>query len=293
MQATVAASHNDEPPPVHVFQSGRYQLPPLRPYFRDLWSRRRFAVELARTGIKASHADSVFGSAWLVLNPLLLALVYFMLVQILGGKGGLQGIDAFLYIVSGLFLYTFVSGGLSSGASSVVQGSRLMLNIAFPRLLLPMSAVLTAWRRFLPTLVVLVIMHAVVVHELHWQYLWAIPLFGLTVIFTMGVAAFFGAVQVYFRDMGQFLPYFLRIWLYLSPVIWSISHSPGVFEQFKLVNQYLNPLYSLIGGWNEALIEGRTPPPVMWVMGTLWSVAALVIGCLYFMSRERDFAVRI
>ena len=105
------------------------------------------------------------------------------------------------------------------------------------------------------------------------------------------------AIQVYFRDTTSFLPYFLRIWLYVSPVLW-FPEEP----QERLVNAGLgwlheamifNPLYSLIGGWSDLALRSQVPELKIWIAAVLWAAVALVGGSLFFMSRERDFAVRI
>ena len=67
----------------HVYEPHSVGLPPLRSYMRELWRRREFAVELSRTQLREQHYNTVFGQLWLVLNPMLLALVYFILVDIL------------------------------------------------------------------------------------------------------------------------------------------------------------------------------------------------------------------
>ena len=113
-------------------------------------------------------------------------------------------------------------------------------------------------------------------------------LFFLT-IFSLGIAAFFATVQVYFRDATSFLPYFNRIWLYASPVLWLIDSIGARFRSLATIN----PLYSLLGGYSEALTEGHVPALSVWITAASWSVASLAIGSFYFMSRERDFAVRI
>ena len=72
---------------VHVFEPYRYALPKLGPYFRDVWARRQFATHMASSTLKGQHFDSFFGQFWLVLNPMLLALVYFLLTSVLAGAG--------------------------------------------------------------------------------------------------------------------------------------------------------------------------------------------------------------
>src|SRR3954469_20995698 len=141
----------------HVYEPHRVGLPPIGPYIRELWRRREFAYELSRTKLQSQHFDTVFGKLWLVLNPLLLALVYFILVDIL--RRGHSPPGFFAHLVAGIFAYYFVSGAVRDGARSVVSGGRLVLNTAFPRTLLPLSTVVTSLRRFLPTFLIYIPIH--------------------------------------------------------------------------------------------------------------------------------------
>ena len=124
-------------------------LPPLRSYLRELWRRREFAYELARTKLREQNFDTVFGQLWLVLNPLLLALVYFILVDILRASDS-RNSEFFAHLVAGLFAFMFIHNAMTVGVRSVTKGGRLILNSAFPRALLPLSAVITAFMRFMP-----------------------------------------------------------------------------------------------------------------------------------------------
>jgi teichoic acid transport system permease protein len=272
---------------VHVYEPHRAGLPRLGPYLRELWRRRAFASELSRTTMRAANTTTVFGQLWLVINPLLLAAVYFVLVTIL--RGGDSDGDFFAYLVAGLFAFYFVSGAISTGAASVVGGGKLLLNTSFPRLLLPLSAVRTAFGRFLPTLVIYLPIHLALGLPWRWTMLLAVGFLAMMVVFATGMAMIFATAQVYFRDTASFLPYFIRIWLYLSPILWYPVQVPDEIKDFMV----LNPLYPMIGGWSELLRGDEIPQVSWWVAGTLWAVAAFVAGSLFFMSREREFAVRL
>ncbi|NCT91320.1 ABC transporter permease [Cellulomonas sp. APG4] len=271
---------------LQVYEPHKAGLPRFGPYFRDLVDRLPFAAEFSRSGIRAANTQTVFGQLWLVLNPLLLACVYYILVAILTRRGGMEFLA---HIVGGLFVYYFVSNSISTGASSVTGGGRLIMNMAFPRLLMPMAAVRTAFFRFLPTVPVYLLIHTLGGGVWSPTMLLGLVFLGMLVVFGIGMAAFVAALQVYFRDTSSFLPYFLRIWLYLSPVLWYPQDAPERFADLMV----LNPLYSMIGGWTETTLQGVVPPVEMWVAGSLWAVVALVAGSLFFMSRERDFAVRL
>jgi ABC-type polysaccharide/polyol phosphate export permease len=277
-------------PSVHVYEPHKVGLPPLRPYFKALWERREFAAEMSRTGIRAANTNTFFGQVWLVLNPLLLAAVYYLLVDIIAGGQGKEGAGArFAHMCGGLFVFYYFSSAMLSGAASVVGGGKLLMNMSFPRMLLPLAALRTAFFRFLPTMIVYLAIHLVTGQSWHWVMLLA-PVFLICLtVFAAGMGMIFGALQVYFRDTTSFLPYFVRIWLYLSPVLWYADQAPAKFKGFI---QY-NPLYSLIGGWTDLLVRGDVPETKMWIGAVVWAVLAAVVGSLFFMSREREFVVRL
>ncbi|MEU4390553.1 ABC transporter permease [Kribbella sp. NPDC023855] len=277
-------------PSVHVYEPHKVGLPKLSPYFRALWQRREFAAEMSRTGIRAANTNTFFGQVWLVLNPLMLAGVYYVLVDILSGGASKDDASArFVHLCAGLFAFYYFSGAMTTGAASVVGGGKLLMNMSFPRMLLPLSALRTAFFRFLPTLIVYGAIHLIMRQPLKWQMLLAPIFLFLLTVFAAGMAMIFAALQVYFRDTTSFLPYFVRIWLYLSPVLWFAEDAPKKFQAFI----QFNPLYSLLGGWTDLLVRGSIPEPKIWIGATVWAVAAALIGGLFFMSREREFVVRL
>ena len=285
-----ATARRDESPPIQVYAPHKVGLPDMRQYVRDLLARREFAVELSRATMRAGYSVTFFGRLWLVLNPLLLALVYYILVDLLSNR---SGGDFLVHLVGSLFFFYFISGCLTSGAGSVTGGGKLIATMAFPRLLMPLSAVRSAFFRFLPTMVVYAVFHLGFQQPLRWQMLLAAVFLLLATIFGIGVASIFATLQVYFRDTASFLPYFVRIWLYLSPVLWypedAVRHLGRTGAHFALIN----PLHSLIGGWTDLLVRGVVPPASVWLAATAWSVLAFVVGTLFFISREREFAVRL
>jgi teichoic acid transport system permease protein len=270
-----------------VFEPHRVGLPPLRPYLRELWRRRHFMFGLARADLRLQHFNTMFGQLWLLINPLLLALVYFLLVTIV--RGGSRGSEFFAHLMLGLFTFRFVSRSIREGAGAVVGGGRLILNTAFPRILLPLSSVLTGAMRFAPTLLLYAVAHVVLGLPVGLQLLWAIPIFALIAVFTTGATMLVATVQVYFRDLKYFLRYFLRIWLYTSPVIYYVEDVPDRFR--AIMNA--NPLYPLLGSLSDTVNQGHNPSATLLAYGFAWAVGSLVIGFLFFVSREREFAVRL
>lgn len=271
----------------HVYEPHKAGLPPLRPYFRSVWQRRHLAYELARANLRSQNYNTAFGQLWLVLNPLFLGLVLFALVTIV--RGGSRGPEFLAHLMLGLFTFRLVSMSVKHGAKSVTSGGKLILNMSFPRALLPIESVIRAFMRFLPSMIVYAVVHVAVGLGFDPHVLWAIPILALMTVFSLGLALLAAAAQVYFRDLANFLPYLTRIWLYSSPVLYYAWEVP---ERLKLL-LIANPLYPMLAALNEAVILGRTPSAGYLLASLAWAASALVIGALYFISREREFAVRL
>lgn len=279
--------HDEFSPERRVYEPHRIGLPPIGPYVRELWRRRQFAFELARTTLRAQHYNTVLGQLWLVVNPLLLAFVYFLLVDIVAG--GSRGQVYLANLMVCLFAFRFVSMSVSQGARSVVGGGRLILNTAFPRTLLPLASVLMAFMRFLPMLLVYAVVHVIVGLPIGPTLLWVLPIFVLFVVFASGAAMLVSALQVYFRDLRQFLPYFTRIWLYVSPVLYYVDEVPDRLKPIVA----LNPLYPLLGALSDVVNQGENPGLTFMLWGLGCATGAFILGALFFISREREFAVRL
>lgn len=290
--ATVSREREADFEPVyHQYTPHRAGLPPLIPYFRELWHRRPFAAEMSKATLRGANTSTFFGQAWLVLNPLLLATVYYLLVTIIRGKGDSMH---FLHLCLGLFAFNFVTTAATTGATSITTSGKLLINTAFPRLLIPLSAVRTAFFRFLPTFAVYFVFHLIFNRDYwHPRMLLAAYFLLMMVIFAMGLAAFFATLQVYFRDLRHFLPYVMRIWLYISPILWMPEMLARFDSKVLLTLVQINPMYAMLTGYTNLLQDGVWPDAYTWWSSAAWALGVAVIGFLYFISREREFAVRL
>jgi ABC-type polysaccharide/polyol phosphate export permease len=270
-----------------VYEPHRGGLPPMRPYLREVWRRRHFAIELARTDLRARHFNTTLGQLWLVVNPLLLAFVYFTLVTIV--RGGNRGTEFLAHLMLGLFAFRFVRSCIRQGARSVVGGGRLILNMAFPRTLLPLASVLTGLIRFVPMLLIYAVVHGIAGLPVGPHLLWAVPILAFLVVFASGATMLVAAVQVYFRDLREFLIYVLRILLFASPILYYADEVP---ERLRPVVS-ANPLYPMLGSLSDVVNQGETPSLGFFLASLAWAVGAFLVGALFFVSREREFAVRL
>ena len=218
-------------------------------YVSELWRRRDFVWFFARGNIKARNASTFLGLVWWVLNPLLLGLVYFFIF------GFIFPSDRDLaYLLSGMFVFHYSSQSLSGGAASIISNSKLLVNIRFPRLILPIAFLLESTFGFLASLVVfyaIVIPFAGVVPGP--EILLLLVALPLQILFNLGLAAASARLAVPFRDINNLIPYLNRIWLYTTPIIWPISMLTSMSETAQTLFR-LNPMFSIIALYRTALL---------------------------------------
>ena len=272
--------------PLQVYEPFRAGLPKLGRYWKSLWARRTFIKEYSKSELREQHFDSVFGQLWLVLNPLLLSGVYFILIVIIGGA---TDSARYAHLTASLFLFYLVSNSLTGGVKSVTAGQRLILNTAFPRIMLPISAVVIAIFKFLPTLIVLVAVKVVLGSPFTLEMLWAIPVLLITIFLALALAIAISCVNVYFRDIASFLPYLTRTLLYLSPILYEAS---ALKPSLKLIETF-NPLFPILDSWSRAMVHGQAPQLSSMLEGLAWATGIFFVGTYFFLSREREFAVRL
>jgi len=272
--------------PLQVYEPFRAGLPPLRKYWKSLWSRRTFISEFSRSELREQHFDSAFGQLWLILNPLLLSAVYFLLIVIIRGS---SDSTRYAHLTATLFLFYLVANSLTGGVKSITAGQRLILNTAFPRIMLPISAVVIAIIKFLPTLAVFLVIRTILGLPFSWQMLWAIPVLLIAMLLALGLAITISCINVYFRDITNFLPYMTRTLLYLSPILYEASDLNAKLKTLEL----FNPLFPILDSWSRALVHGQVPDISYLLISLGWAFGIFLIGTYFFLSREREFAVRL
>jgi teichoic acid transport system permease protein len=272
--------------PVTVYEPFRAGLPPMREYAVALWRRRTFISEFSRSQLREQNYGSVFGQLWLVINPLLLSAVYLLLIYVIGGS---SDATRFGHLTATLFLFYLISNSLTGGVKAITSGQRLILNTSFPRIMLPISATVIALFKFLPTVVVFMIIHALIGLPFSWQMLWAFPILLIALVMALGMAVLISCINVYFRDISSILPYLTRSLLYLSPILYEAENISESIKKFEIAN----PLFYLLDSWSRVVVHAEAPSMSGILHASVWAFGLLFIGSYVFLSRERDFAVRL
>lgn len=271
---------------VEVYEPFRAGLPPLGRYWRSLWARRSFINEYARSELHASHYDSVFGQLWLVLNPLLLSAIYFVMIRIISGSGDST---RYAHLTASLFLFYLISNAMNSGTRSITSSENLILNTAFPRIALPLSTTVVALFKFLPTIPVFLIIKFALGLDFGINMLWGSVIVVIALVFGLGIAILIATANVYIRDISNFLPYLNRVLLYLSPVLFEASSVDDSLSFLKFVN----PFFPILNTWSRAMVHNEALNWSEVGFAALWAFGIFLIGTYLFLSREREFAVRV
>ncbi len=267
-----------------VTASRRPSLSRWRAYVGDLWLRREFAWFLASGNLKARNASTALGLMWWVLNPLIMAGVYFLVFGFIFNAR--RGEEQYLaYLLSGMFAFNYLTMSMTGGANSVLANSKLLANIRFPRLILPVSALAEALYGFLASLLVYYVIAwpADGVRPTAWL-LFLPAVVVLQTVFNLGLASLTARLAVPFRDINNLIPHINRLWLYLSPIIWPMSFIAAKPEWFQSI-LVINPMYPFIVCYRTALM-GREFEPEMLVLAVVWTVVLSAVGILSFVRYE-------
>lgn len=275
----------------YVWEPHRSSMPPLGPYVRSLWGRRRFLAELARADLLGGRASTVLGGLWGVLDPLIQAAIYYFLFTIIRGGGDRP--DNFLpALIAGVLLFTLIRAALNDGGRSILKAKTLMLNSTFPRALLPLAAIYKSLVEFAPAVVVYAVIHVVSGAPVHVGLLYLPVLFVMQLVLSVGLAMLVATLTVYVRDMVNVINYTLRILMFASPIIYPLDLLEQSSNSFVRDGLVLQPVFSLFASY-QTIFLGSTPDPARLVQVLIWSVFFFVLGSWAFLSRERSFSVRL
>jgi teichoic acid transport system permease protein len=272
-----------------VYEPTASGLPALRAYLRDLWERRPLIWHLARTDLKAQNYETTLGQAWVVLDPLLMAAVYYLFRSVVSTESTASARNEILsHLIWGVFVFYYTSNCVLGGARSLTSGRALILNSSFPRAALPLYEIVKSAMNFLPTLAVYLVLHAVLGRPFGFGLVALPVMVAIQTALNVGLALLFAPLMVFFRDVRGLLPYITRVWLYTSPALYSVAELPPRYASWLR----WNPLYPFFAAY-EQVFAGRLPSIGYVVAACMWALLFLVVGALVFLTKERDFAIRI
>ncbi len=245
--------------------------------FREVWGRRRLIRYLVQADMKKKGADTLLGNLWWVIDPLMLMAVYVILVTVITAK---PQPDYPLFIFSAILPWKWFTATMGDAVGSVVGQERLIKQLHFPKLVLPVASVFSGVTSFAFGLIPLGALLIFFYSDRISPYLLLIPVIAFVqLVFSLGMATMVSAINVFYRDMGNAIRYLLRLWFYLSPALYSAQQleSLGVKNPTIAVIFNLNPFTILFESYRNVIYNG-TPPLWGHLVGLL--VISAGICCL-------------
>jgi len=251
---------------------------------RAIWHYRELLFFLAWRDIKLRYKQTALGVAWAVIQPLFTMLVFSIFFGKLGGMKS-DGLPYPLFVLTALLPWQLFSYALTQSSNSLVNEQRLISKVYFPRLIVPLSSVLSGLVDFVVTFVLLLGMMAWYGTVPGWAVL-TVPFFVLLALASaLAVGLWLSALNVQYRDFRYTIPFLTQFWLFLTPIAYPSSIVP---EQWRLIYG-LNPMAGVVEGFRWALLGGKAPGAML-AVSTLAVIALLIGGLFYFRRLERTFA---
>lgn len=256
---------------------------------REIWDHRELLGFFVWRDIKVRYKQTVLGAAWAILQPAVAMVLFTVLFSSLGGSS--DGVAYPLFSYSGLVVWTFLSHGVSQSAASLVDAARLLTKVYFPRIVIPVAAVLGGLVDLavaLPLLGVLMLWHGV---SPGLGALWAVPFVLMAVAAATGVGLWLAAINVEYRDVRHAVPFLIQVWLFVSPVIYPGSLVQAKLESLGVVGWLygLNPAAGALEGFRWALLG--CPLDYRLVLVSAGASALLLVSSMWYFRRvERTFA---
>jgi lipopolysaccharide transport system permease protein len=272
---------NTSDAPVLVLEAGRAEAH----YWRDLWHYRELFWFLTWRDLLVRYKQTAVGVAWALLQPALTTAVFCIFGQILKLPTG--GVPRPILIFAAQLPWQFFSSALSASSNSLVGNANLISKIYFPRLIIPVSAIVVSLVDFLISAVFLAGLMAAYGFAPDLRML-VLPLF-LFVAFgaALGVGLWLTALNVKYRDFRFVLPFIIQFGLYISPIAFTSDLVP---PRWRTLYE-LNPMVGIIDGFRWGLLRGNAPSPWMSLSYSLGLVVVLLAtGVWYFRKTERTFA---
>jgi lipopolysaccharide transport system permease protein len=268
--------------PETVIEPGRV-LVPLRLY--EVWQYRELLYFLTWRDIKVRYKQTVLGAAWAIIQPFFTMVVFSLFFGRLAGVPS-DGMPYPIFSYAALVPWTFFAYGLNQSANSLVGSANLLQKVYFPRLVIPISSIISGAADFLLAFIILLLMMLFYGIVPTLKVLWLPPLLLLTMVTALGAGLWLSVLNVEYRDIRYAVPFITQFWLFATPIAYPSSLLPEPWRTLYGVN----PMAGVVEGFRWALLGAKTAPGPIIIVSSLVSLAILVGGAFYFRRMEKTFA---
>jgi len=251
----------------------------------ELWRYRELLYFFVWRDIKVRYKQTVLGGLWAIIQPVTATVLFTVVFGRLGGLSKQVSGSYSLFIYVGLSLWTFFSNAVTQAANSLVGSSHLVAKVYFPRLLIPIAAILSGLVDFAISFAFLLVLMAAYGVRPTLQML-TLPLFLIgTLAVAAGAGFLFAALIVSYRDFRYVSTFVVQLWLYATPVLYTLDIIPARWRLWYAVN----PMVGMVVGFRSAILGGRFPADLVFISAA-GAAVLLAAGLYYFTAVERRLA---
>src|SRR3984893_16023949 len=291
-KTSVVRMRDPDPNPHQNLSTGAYELiieagRTERHYWHDLWRYRELFSVLAWRDISVRYKQTVIGAGWALIRPLLTMVVFTVIFGKLAKLPSEGSAPYALMVFAGMLPWTFFATALSDASNSLIGNANLISKVNFPRLIVPIAAVIVAFVDFLISFAILAGLMVRYRFMPGWQLLLLPAFAAIAFMASLGVCAWITALNVKYRDFRYVIPFIVQLGLYVSPVGFSSAVVP---DEWRLVYS-LNPMVGIIDGFRWCLLGGESQLywPGLWLTLAVSSFF-LWLGLRQFRKMEKSFA---
>lgn len=253
--------------------------------WKELSAYRDLLYFLIVRGIRAKYAQSVLGVSWAVIQPLFTMLVFTVIFGNLARISS-NGVPYALFSFSALMPWTYFSGVLNEASNSLTTNANMLSKVYFPRIVLPLAAMLGKLLDFSITLLVMGVLLVMFNYMPSYQLVY-LPLLLLYLLMTaLGPSLILAAWSVQYRDIKYAMTFIVQLLMYAAPVVYPLSYIPEKYQVWYA----LNPLVGVIEGFRAAILGTSAMPWPIIGIGFFMSLVILIVGLYTFSRLERTFA---
>jgi lipopolysaccharide transport system permease protein len=234
---------------------------------------------------KVRYKQTVLGAAWAIIQPFFTMVVFSLFFGKLA-KVPSDGIPYPIFAYAALVPWTFFANGLSQSSNSLVDNANMLKKVYFPRLVVPLSSVISGVVDFILAFTVLLGMMLFYGIYPTINVLWLPFLLLLTLATSLGVGLWLSAMNVQFRDVRYTVPFLTQFWLFATP----IAYPSSLLSEPWRTLYGINPMVGVVEGFRWALLGTDTAPGPIILVSSLVALALLVSGCFFFRRMEKTFA---
>ena len=250
---------------------------------KEIYKYREMIFSLVRKDLRGRYKGSVLGFLWTFINPLLQLGVYTLVFSVIM-RNGIEKFYLFLFVA--LMPWIFFSASITGGSTSVIISQDMVKKIYFPRQVLPIAYVTSAFVNMVLSFLVIFIVLILSGVGISIIAIMCLPVIMIVeYILCLGIAMLTSALTVYFRDLEYILSIVAMAWMYLTPVLYSVDMVPDKLQ--PLIN--LNPMTPIIIAYREILYYKQVPHFSTLIQATILGIFVLIVGNLVFNKLQRGF----